>query len=171
MVKVKKGDIVKVDYIGKHDDGGVFDTSIEDKAKEYGIHHPERDYNPLEVEIGKGQLIKGFEDGLVGMGSGEEKEVKISPADGYGERSTDLLRKVPLGAFVNQGLKAKVGMKLQTAQGIVEVTNILEDAGMAEVDFNHPLSGKDLVFWMKVIGINEQSESSDSASPASGKKG
>ncbi len=155
MAKVKKGDKIKVEYIGKHEDGSVFDTSIEEKAKEFGMHNPDREYAPLEVEIGAGQLIKGFDDGLLGMAKDEEKEVTLPPSEGYGERRKDLMRKVPLGAFVNQGLEAKVGMKLQTAQGVVEVTNVLEKEEMAEVDFNHPLAGKSLTFWMKVVSIND----------------
>ncbi len=155
MKRVKNGDVVKVDYIGKFDNGDVFDTSLEDKAKEYGVHNPERKYNPLEAEIGAGKLIRGFEEGVIGMRKGEEKEVKVTPSKGYGEYQEELLKRVPLGAFNNQGIKPKLGMKIQTAHGIVEVKGVLEEEGMVEVDFNHPLAGKKLVFWLRVVGINE----------------
>ncbi|MFQ5815254.1 MAG: peptidylprolyl isomerase [Candidatus Hydrothermarchaeaceae archaeon] len=151
--KVKKGDKVKIDYIGKYENGEVFDASIEDKAKEHGVHYPERKYGPLEVEIGAGNLVKGFEEGLIGMGEGEEKEIKISPAEGYGERREDLLKKVPIGVFNNQGVEPKVGMQFNTPKGVVEVKGVSEEEGMVEVDFNHPLAGQNLVFWMKVVGI------------------
>jgi FKBP-type peptidyl-prolyl cis-trans isomerase 2 len=155
LTKVKEGDKVRVDYIGMFEGGEVFDTSMEDKAKEFGVYHPDRKYAPLEVEIGAGNLIRGFDEALRGMEKGEEKEIKISPSDGYGEWREDLLKKVPLGAFINQGIKPEIGMKLQTARGVVEVTNISEKEGTVTVDFNHPLAGKNLVFWMKIVGINE----------------
>ena len=62
---VKKGDKVKVDYTGKLEDGTVFDTS---EGKQ-----------PLEFEVGSGKVIKGFDDALIGMEKGEEKEITLKP--------------------------------------------------------------------------------------------
>ena len=70
MAKVEKGNKVKVDYTGSFEDGNVFDTS---EGKQ-----------PLEFEVGSGQVIKGFDDALIGMEKGEEKEVKIESKDAYG---------------------------------------------------------------------------------------
>jgi len=64
MDGVKKGDKVKVEYVGKLEDGTVFDSSEIQKA-------------PLEFVVGEGQLIKGFEQAIIGMKIGDEKEIKI----------------------------------------------------------------------------------------------
>lgn len=84
-IKAQKGDVVSVHYIGKYVGGKVFDTSIESEAKKSGLHTPARDYKPLQVKLGTGQVIPGFEEALVGMSINAEKEVTIPPEKGYGK--------------------------------------------------------------------------------------
>ncbi len=81
---VKEGDYVEVDYTGTLKDGSIFDSSIEEKAKEGDVYDPDRDYEPLGFTVGDGNLIKGFEDGVKGMEVGEKKEVEIPPEEAYG---------------------------------------------------------------------------------------
>ena len=68
---VKIGDIIKVEYTGRLQDGTVFDSS--EKHKE-----------PLEFTVGEGKIIEGFENAVVGMEIGQEKEIIIAPEKGYG---------------------------------------------------------------------------------------
>ncbi|MFO8110258.1 MAG: FKBP-type peptidyl-prolyl cis-trans isomerase [Thermoplasmata archaeon] len=82
---VKQGDIVSVHYTGRLKDGTVFDSSIEKTAKQHNVYNPKRDYVPLEFKVGAGQLIKGFEEGVEGMETGDKKEVEIPPEDAYGK--------------------------------------------------------------------------------------
>jgi FKBP-type peptidyl-prolyl cis-trans isomerase 2 len=84
-IKAQKGDVVSVHYIGKYIGGKVFDTSIESEAKKSGLYSPARDYKPLQVQLGAGQVIVGFEEALLGMSINEEKEVTIPPEKGYGK--------------------------------------------------------------------------------------
>ncbi|MHB8566247.1 MAG: FKBP-type peptidyl-prolyl cis-trans isomerase [Nitrososphaerales archaeon] len=84
-LKAQKGDTVSVHYIGKYVGGKIFDTSIESEARKAGIHSPARDYKPLLVKLGAGQVIVGFDEGLTGMCINEEKEVTIPPEKGYGK--------------------------------------------------------------------------------------
>ena len=81
---VEKGDTVRVHYIGSFKGGKVFDTSYEEKAKKAGVYQRSRDYKPLPVVAGAGQVIKGFDEALLGMKLNEEKEVEIPPEKGYG---------------------------------------------------------------------------------------
>jgi FKBP-type peptidyl-prolyl cis-trans isomerase FkpA len=85
-IKAQKGDLVRVHYVGKFQGGRVFDTSMEKEAIKAGIYNPSRDYKPLSVIIGKGQVIPGFEEALIGMRLNEEKEVIIPPSKGYGAK-------------------------------------------------------------------------------------
>ena len=142
MQIVKEGDKVKVDYTGSLDDGTVFDSSQGGK--------------PLEFTAGSGQLIKGFDKGVLGMKVGEEKKIHIPANEAYGESNPQLFRRIPQSALPKEGTP-KVGMILglvrsdgmQGEARIVEVTS--EDI---KVDLNHPLAGKDLNFTIKVISIN-----------------
>jgi len=79
------GDIVKVDYVGRFLNGTVFDTSYENTAKESGIYNPDRNYEPLEFKVGEGEMIKGFDEEVVGMKIGEKKNITIPPEKAYGE--------------------------------------------------------------------------------------
>jgi FKBP-type peptidyl-prolyl cis-trans isomerase 2 len=88
--KVEKGDTVKVDYIGKLQDGTVFDTSILEEAKNAGIYDETRIYEPLTLKIGDGSTIPGFENGLLGMKEGETKTITIPPEQGYGPEDPNL---------------------------------------------------------------------------------
>ena len=83
-MKVQKGDVVRVHYLGKFQGGKVFDTSMLKEAEKAGLFNPSRDYKPLQVKVGAGQVIPGFEEALIGMNVNEEKEVIIPPAKAYG---------------------------------------------------------------------------------------
>lgn len=140
---VKKGDKVKVEYEGKLEDGTVFDSS-----KSHG--------KPLEFEVGSGKVIKGFDEGVVGMEIGEEKEIRIEPKDAYGDHNPELIKKVPKDKLPKEQ-EVKPGMMLlmglpNGAQLPVKITEV----GDKEVtlDLNHPLAGKTLIFKVKIVGIS-----------------
>ncbi len=138
---VKKGDKVKVDYTGKLEDGTVFDTS-EGKA-------------PLEFEVGSGRIIKGFDDALIGMEKGQEKDIKISSADAYGSPNPQLVQKIPKEKLP-AGQEPKKGMvlSLATPDGKRMPARIKEVSDKdITIDLNHPLAGKDLNFRIKLVDI------------------
>ncbi len=84
-VRAQKGDTIFVHYLGRFPGGKVFDTSMEKEAMKAGLHNAARDYKPLEVKLGSGQVIPGFEEALIGMKVNEEKEVTIPPEKAYGK--------------------------------------------------------------------------------------
>ena len=143
IMEVKKGNKVKVDYTGTFDDGTVFDAS-------------DKHGQPLEFEAGSGQVIKGFDDAVMGMKEGEEKKIVIPAKEAYGEVKAELNKKVPRKQLP-QDQEPKVGMILavglpngqQFPARIVEVTT--EDV---TIDLNHPLAGKTLHFRIKVAEIS-----------------
>ena len=82
---VSKGDTVAVDYVGTLEDGTVFDSSLEESAKKTKSYTPgARVYEPLKFTVGAGQMIAGFDAGVVGMKLGEKKTLTIAPEDAYG---------------------------------------------------------------------------------------
>jgi FKBP-type peptidyl-prolyl cis-trans isomerase 2 len=87
------GDTVKVDYIGKLENGTVFDTSLEEVALKSGLNRTE--YSSLEFVVGDGSLISGFEDAIIGMKKGETKTVNLDPSSAYGNIKNELILNVP----------------------------------------------------------------------------
>jgi len=137
----KKGDRVKVEYTGTLDDGTVFDTSVDDE--------------PLEFEVGAGEVITGFDGNVEGMEVGEEREFKLSPEDAYGERQEELEREVPREHFPkSDDFKVGVGVELTLPDG-TRVRAVVSEIGdeMVSLDFNHPMSGKTLNFKVKLLEI------------------
>jgi len=135
---IKKGSKVKVHYTGKLTNGKVFDTSVEKE--------------PLEVVVGNSGLIKGFEDGLMGMKEGEKKTIEITPEDAYGQLIEGRIQEVEKSILPEE---IQVGMALQ-ANGevgtmVVTVKEIKEETVV--LDANHPLAGKDLIFELEVLEV------------------
>lgn len=142
---VSKGDSVKVTYEGRLKSGEVFDKTTEDK--------------PLEFEVGSGRIITGFDSAVQGMEKGEEKEIEISPEQGYGARKENLLIDVPRSRFP-ENVDPKKGMALKTQDpntGNTQVVTVADVAGdNIKVDFNHPLAGKTLIFNIEVVEIQKK---------------
>ena len=92
---VKMGDNISVDYIGSLDNGKVFDTSIEKVANESNLSRS-GDYKPLKFTVGKGRVIKGFDEGVIGMKVGETRNLTIPPEKGYGLTKTELIHVFPI---------------------------------------------------------------------------
>jgi FKBP-type peptidyl-prolyl cis-trans isomerase 2 len=141
---VEKGNKIKVEYIGKLEDGTVFDSS-------------EKHDNPLEFIVGEGQLIKGFDNAVIGMKIGEEKEIKIPPEEAYGPHNPELVSDMQKDIFPQeQEVKPGMVFMVNTQDGRkipVRVTKVGEE--QVTVDLNPPLAGKTLVFKIKVLEIAE----------------
>ena len=106
---------------------------------------------PLAVEIGSSTLVKGLEDGLIGMEVGQEKEFKVSPEQGYGEDKPELVQTIDSQLFAETDITPEVGMVLKTPHGNCHITKIMSDK--IEISYNHPLAGKTLDYKVKIINI------------------
>ncbi|MFZ2499860.1 MAG: peptidylprolyl isomerase [Methanosarcina sp.] len=147
--KVENGDAVSVDYVGKLEDGTVFDTSVKEAAIEAGMYNEMRGYKPLTFTVGAGQMIKGFDDGVVGMRVGEEKTLKIPPEEAYGEYREELSSEIPVDAV---DFTPEVGMQLATETGMRGIVTKVSENNFV-IDFNHELAGKTLIFEVKVVSL------------------
>lgn len=140
MGKINENSKITVNYTGKFEDGSIFDSSLIEGRE------------PLEVKLGEGQLIPGFENGLIGMEVGDKKTIEVEPNDGYGERNESLIVDVER---VNVPENVEVGTMLQTfgpmGPSIVKVVGLTEDK--VTIDANHPLAGKRLIFELEVLEV------------------
>ena len=141
MSQVKENNTVKVNYTGKLTDGQVFDSSV---GKE-----------PVEFTLGQGQLIPGFEKGLIDMKLNEKKTITIAKEEAYGEINPNLIQEVQKSELP-QEMAPEVGMGLVSKSPDGQEFNLVvvevKDESIV-VDGNHPLAGKDLVFDLEVLEI------------------
>jgi peptidylprolyl isomerase len=136
--KAKIGDNVSVDYTGRLTDGTIFDSSV---GRE-----------PLEFDVGAGQMIKGFDDGVVGMKVGETKFVTIPPEQAYGLVDSKKIITVDKNSF-SQFDEMQVGLMVSAGNGLTGIIIAKNDTN-ATIDFNHKLAGKTLIFEITLISIN-----------------
>jgi peptidylprolyl isomerase len=141
MAQAKNGDTVNVHYTGKLKDGKVFDSSV--------------DREPLQFDIGHGNIIPGFEQGVIGMKPGESKTVNIPAEKAYGPYRKELVLVVDKSKIPTH-LKPEVGQQLTLNQPdgravSVRITDISESN--VTLDANHPLAGKDLIFDIELVQI------------------
>lgn len=145
MQQAKKGDKVKIHYHGKLIDGNTFDSSA---GRE-----------PLEFEIGSGQVIAGFDDGVTGMTIGEKKTINIPAELAYGEKQEQMIMEFPITQFP-EDMVPEVGMQIEMNNGAgqnfpVVIVEIKDE--IVVLDANHPLAGKELIFDLELIEINAPS--------------
>ena len=141
MAEARDGDKVRVHYTGKLGDGTIFDSS--------------REREPMDFQIGEGNLISGFEDAVVGMAPGESKTVEIANEDAYGAYRDDLVLAIQRDQ-IPADLDIKVGqqLRMQQPEGETLIVTVVE-IGDSEVtlDANHPLAGQDLSFEIELLEI------------------
>lgn len=149
---ITTGDTVTIEYVGRHDDGTVFDTSHESVAEDAGLER--REFSPLSFEVGSGQVIEGLDDALDGMEPGDTDTVTIPPEAAYGERSEDRIIDYDADEFAAmvEGHEPAVGMQIQTEQGLPGTVSHVDDE-VVRVDFNHDLAGETLTFEVEILSV------------------
>ena len=141
MQQVKSGDKVKVHYHGRLKSGETFDSS---KGRE-----------PLQFQVGSGQVIQGFDKGVTGMSVGEKKTINIPVEEAYGPKNPDMIIDFPKDRLP-QDMQLEVGMPLTMSNGAgqqfqVTVNEVKDDVVI--LDANHPLAGEDLIFDIELVEI------------------
>ena len=109
----------------------------------------------MAFTVGGGQVIPGFENGVVGMAVGDTKTIRIPCADAYGEHHADGVMRVPRGEFPPD-MPLEVGASVQGQQQsgqVVTFAIIAVDDEAVTLDANHPLAGKDLTFDLTLVSI------------------
>jgi len=154
---IETGDSITIEYVGRFEDGTVFDTSRYAVAAEHGLDeaqdNDEDDYSPLSFTVGEANVIDGLDEAVVGMEKGEESTVTIPPEKAYGEFNPEWVREYNAETFEGMVGKApEVGMHVHAEGGMHgDVTAVRDD--VVEVDFNHELADRTLVFEIEVIGV------------------
>jgi len=138
---IKEGSKVKAHYTGRLTNNEEFDSSL----KEGGA--------PIEFVIGQGQLIPGFENGILGLSPGDKKTIEIEAVEAYGEYRDELLVTVPKsnapqGVQVGQSLQAN----MENGEMVTFMVREINDDNVI-VDANHPLAGQTLLFDIEILEV------------------
>lgn len=139
---VEKGKVIAVHYTGRVASGEIFDNT-EGKA-------------PLKFQVGSGQIIKGFENALIGKNIGDKVSVNLTSDEAYGQIREDLIVEVkkeqmPGEVTIGQSLSAQADNGQQIN---VLVKEVKED--IIIIDGNHPLAGKDISFEIEIVEIEDK---------------
>jgi peptidylprolyl isomerase len=142
IVAAANGDTVQIHYTGTLGDGSTFDSS-EGRA-------------PLSFTVGSGQVIPGFDKGVMGMGVGEKKTFTIPCVEAYGEHDPRMVQDVPRSELPGD-MQLEVGMRLSATgpdgrELMLVITELSEET--VKLDANHPLAGQDLTFAIKLVAVN-----------------
>lgn len=143
METVVDGKYVSVEYTGTLQNGEVFDTS--------------KERSPLEVLMGAGQMIAGFEKALQGMALNEKKTFTLAPEEAYGERDesrTQEFARKDVPPEINPQVGQVVALTDTNGQQIPAQISLVTDEKVT-IDLNHPLAGESLTFEVEVVGISD----------------
>ncbi|MCC5991443.1 MAG: peptidylprolyl isomerase [Rhodobacteraceae bacterium] len=142
MTHAKAGDTVRIHYTGTLSDGSVFDSS--------------EGRDPLEFELGAGNIIPGLDRAIDGMSAGEQKTVTVPSAEAYGEYQDGARQDVPRDQIPSHiPLDPGTMLQMQTPDGrAIPVTVAEVSEQTVTLDANHPLAGKDLTFAVEVVSVN-----------------
>jgi len=154
MTQVKSGDFVRFNFIGRLEDGTVFDSSEEH-------HHHDDDCGceggggPLEFRVGQEDVLPALEQAVIGMEVGDKRTVTLTPAEAYGEREDENIITVPRSEFPDD-LEPEEDQLLEMLDDDGEafpvwVTEVTDDT--VTLDANHPLAGETLIFEMELTEI------------------
>jgi len=153
---ITQGDTVTIEYVGRREDGEVFDTTDRALAQQKGLlsENPDRVYRPLTIEIGDESVIPGLQEVLLGMEVGEQVTVTIPPEQAYGEHTDDRI-----GEYDREAFEEMLGDSELTEGVQVEANSGLEGRVVevgpetVTVDFNHELAGEHLTFEIEIVAV------------------
>ena len=141
MTQARTGDTVRIHYTGRFPDGVAFDSSSEGE--------------PLEFQLGAGQIIEGLDEAVTGMSVGESSTVSVPQEKAYGPHQAEAVRTIPRETIPSH-IPLEPGLRLQAERpdGATIGLTVLE-VGDSEVtvDANHPLAGRDLVFDIELVEV------------------
>ena len=150
MVKVKKGDFVELEYTGKIKlMNKVFDTSDQKIAKTNDIYNEKMKYGPITICIGEKNVLRGLDSELGDKDIDKEYEIVVSPDNAFGKKDPKKMKIVSMSLFRKQKMNPYPGLQIN-ADGMIGTVRSVS-GGRVNLDFNHPLAGRELVYTFKIL--------------------
>ena len=144
-MSLEKGDFILVDYTGSvKETGEVFDTTLENVAKEKGLYKAGDVYEPKLIVTGEGWVLKALDESLLALEVGKTASVEITPDKAFGGRDPEKVKLVSLRRLASRGITPRLGMRVEM-DGKTAIVRTM-GSGRVQLDFNPPLAGKTLVY-------------------------
>jgi len=144
-MSIEKGDFLLVDYMGSvKETGEVFDTTLENVAKEKGLYKAGDIYEPKLIVTGEGWVLKALDESLLTLEVGKTASVEIPPEKAFGDRDPEKVKLVSLRRLAARGITPRLGMRLEV-DGKPAIVRTM-GSGRVQLDFNPPLAGKTLAY-------------------------
>ncbi len=146
---LKKGDFALIDFTTKiKESNEIIETTLEKVAKEAKIHQDGNIYEPMFIVVGEKEVPEGLDEALLNLELDKAMTVEVTPEKGYGQRDSSKMRLIPMKRFRNEQINPVPGARVQIDGRSALVRSV--GAGRVQVDFNHPLAGKILIYDVKL---------------------
>ncbi len=144
------GDIISIEFTGRETSSGkVFDTTDKKVAEKEGLETEGREYGPVVIVAGNGEVLRGIDEALLHMKVGESKKLELSPEKAFGNRNAQLIKVLPLSDFKKNNVPAVPGTVVNANDMMGKVQSV--SGGRVRVDFNPDLAGKTVEYDLKII--------------------
>ncbi len=142
-MSIENDKVVSIHYTLKDTDGNVIESSI--------------DKDPMSYLHGHGNIIPGLENALTGKTEGDELSVTVEPSEGYGEYDESRVQRIPVKRLGVESRKLKPGMMLQLKTQRGPQMARIKKVGrfVVDLDVNHPMAGRTLVFEVTVQSVRD----------------
>lgn len=153
---IKENDFIELDYTGRLKENNiVFDTTSKDLAEKEGLFSQQMEYGPIVVCIGKGHLVKGLDQKIVGKDPGKYT-FELAPEEAFGKKDPKLVQLIPMSKFKKDNVNPAPGLQIN-ADGNIGIVKVVS-GGRVLVDFNSPLAGKEIVYEIDIKRIVEDTK-------------
>ncbi len=147
---IKKGDFIEIDFVGRvKDTGDIFDLTKREVAEKEKILNKSAEYSPRIICVGNGDLVKGLDDFFEGKEIGKSYTIDLGIENAFGKKDAKLIKMVPMSAFKKDNMKPFPGLQVNIDGMYGTIRTV--SGGRVLVDFNHPLSGKEVQYEVDII--------------------
>jgi FKBP-type peptidyl-prolyl cis-trans isomerase 2 len=147
---IKENSCIKIEYSGYTKENKIlFDTTNAETAKKAGIYNEKIEYGPTTIIVGKGLVVRGLDESFIGKKEGDSYKIEVPANKAFGIKNNKLLKLIPSSYFRKNNIEPYTGLPvyIDNVPGVVRAAS----PGRVIVDFNHPLSSKELVYEVKIV--------------------
>ena len=142
---LQKNDFIELEFVGKTQEGEIFDTNLKQEAEKIGLDIKTR---PLVICFGESMILPAIDSFLMGKEEGKDYTLSLTPQESFGVRQRELVKIMPHSVFIKKDILPIQGQTYVFDTMLGKISAI--SGGRVTVDFNNPLAGKNVVYSLKI---------------------